>query len=60
MLAMSIAMNVMVAALLVLLGFSVNDTIVIFDRIREISRKGTEKTFRDICNAAMNQTLSRS
>lgn len=49
-----------VAALLVLLGFSVNDTIVIFDRIREISRKGTEKSFRDICNAAMNQTLSRS
>lgn len=49
-----------VAALLVLMGFSVNDTIVIFDRIREHVRKGTEKTFKDTCNAAMNQTLSRT
>ena len=49
-----------VAALMVLLGFSVNDTIVVFDRIRENGRRLTEKSFKEICNISMNQSLSRT
>jgi preprotein translocase SecF subunit len=49
-----------VAALMVLLGFSVNDTIVIFDRIREDTRTIFGKSFKDHCNHAMNMTLSRT
>ena len=49
-----------VAALMVLLGFSVNDTIVVFDRIRENTRQGAGRSFREICNLSMNQSLSRT
>ena len=49
-----------VAALMVLLGYSVNDTIVIFDRIRENARLMPGKSFREICNASMNQSLGRT
>jgi preprotein translocase SecF subunit len=49
-----------VAAMMVMLGFSVNDTIVIFDRIRENGRKITGKTFEEICNISINQSLSRT
>ena len=49
----------MTAAFLTLIGFSVNDTIVIFDRIREIKGKMPHLT-TDIINAAVNQTLSRT
>ncbi|MFP4381108.1 MAG: protein translocase subunit SecD [Candidatus Sumerlaeia bacterium] len=49
-----------VSALLILLGFSVNDTIVIFDRVRENSNSMYGKTFKEICNSAMNNTLSRT
>lgn len=49
-----------VSALLILLGFSVNDTIVIFDRVRENSRSMFGHSFKDICNSAMNRTLSRT
>jgi SecD/SecF fusion protein len=49
-----------VAALMVLLGFSVNDTIVIFDRIRENTRNLFGKTFEEICNLSMNQSLART
>ncbi|MCL5269903.1 MAG: protein translocase subunit SecD [bacterium] len=49
-----------VAALMVLMGFSVNDTIVIFDRIRENTRTMFGKSFGEICNLAMNQSLSRT
>ena len=49
----------MVAAFLTLIGFSVNDTIVIFDRIREIKGKSPVLT-EGIVNAAINQTLSRT
>jgi len=49
-----------VAALLTILGFSVHDTIVIFDRIREnILRKGMGQ-FEDTVNWSLNQTLGRS
>jgi len=49
----------MIAAFLTLIGFSVNDTIVVFDRIREIKGKSPYLTGRMI-NDAINQTLSRT
>jgi SecD/SecF fusion protein len=50
----------MVAAILTIVGFSINDTIVIFDRIREDLRLGIRGSFRDLMNLALNQTLSRT
>jgi SecD/SecF fusion protein len=50
----------MVAAVLTIIGFSINDTIVIFDRIREDLKLGLWGTFREIINRALNQTLSRT
>ncbi|MBI4664499.1 MAG: protein translocase subunit SecD [Verrucomicrobia bacterium] len=50
----------MVAAILTIIGFSINDTIVIFDRIREDLKLGIRGTFKDVINIAVNQTLSRT
>ena len=52
--------STMVAALLTIIGFSINDTIVIFDRIREDLKLGVRGTFREVMNQALNQTLSRT
>ena len=49
-----------VAAILTIIGFSINDTIVIFDRIREDLKLGIRGTFREVMNQALNQTLSRT
>ena len=49
-----------VAAVLTIIGFSINDTIVIFDRIREDLKLGVRGTFSDVINQALNQTLSRT
>lgn len=49
-----------VAALLTVIGYSVNDTIVIFDRIRETFRRTKETGFKKIVNHSINQTLSRT
>lgn len=49
-----------VTALLTTLSFSVHDTIVVFDRIRELSRKHPNSPFEEIANAAVIETLSRS
>ena len=49
-----------VAAVLTIIGFSINDKIVIFDRIREDLKLGVRGTFKDIINLALNQTLSRT
>jgi preprotein translocase subunit SecF len=49
-----------IAALLTLVGFSVNDTIVIFDRIRENLRMHRRSTLYDVTNDSINQTLSRT
>lgn len=49
-----------VAAVLTIIGFSINDTIVIFDRIREDLKLGVRGSFRDLINQALNQTLSRT
>jgi preprotein translocase subunit SecF len=48
------------AAVLAIVGYSVNDTIVIFDRIRENFRKVRNAEPADLMNASINQTLSRS
>jgi SecD/SecF fusion protein len=49
-----------VAAVLTIIGFSINDTIVIFDRIREDLKLGMRGSFRELINQALNQTLSRT
>jgi len=49
-----------VAALLTIVGYSINDTIVIFDRIREDMRLDQRASFIELVNRAMNQTLSRT
>jgi len=49
-----------IAALLTLVGYSMNDTIVIFDRIRENSWLMRKDAFADIVNRSINQTLSRT
>ncbi len=49
-----------VAALLTVIGYSINDTIVVFDRIRENRKKDLKKSLADIINASVNETLSRT
>ncbi len=49
-----------VAALLTLAGYSVNDTIVVFDRIRERGKTLHKLSHEDLMNTAMNETLSRT
>ncbi|MFP5212452.1 MAG: protein translocase subunit SecF [Acidobacteriota bacterium] len=48
------------AALLTIAGYSLNDTIVVFDRIRENLRKERKRDYTDIINASINQTLGRT
>lgn len=49
-----------VAAILTILGYSINGTIVIFDRIRENMAKTKKTSFAEIVNSSINQTLGRS
>jgi preprotein translocase subunit SecF len=49
-----------IAALLTILGYSLNDTVVIFDRIREVLRRYKRMPMVDILNVSINSTLSRS
>jgi len=49
-----------VAGLLTVLGYSLNDTIIIFDRVRENLRKGRKETFYETLNRSINETLPRS
>jgi len=49
-----------IAAFLTLIGYSVNDTVVIFDRIRENMRKNRRKPLIEVMNESINQTLSRT
>ncbi|QQR68430.1 MAG: protein translocase subunit SecF [Alphaproteobacteria bacterium] len=49
-----------VAALLTLAGFSVNDTVVVFDRMREIMRRQRTNDMTKVINDSVNQTLSRT
>jgi preprotein translocase subunit SecF len=49
-----------IAALLTILGYSLNDTVVIYDRIREMLRRFKKLPMPDLLNASVNATLSRS
>jgi preprotein translocase subunit SecF len=49
-----------IAAILTLVGYSMNDTIVVFDRIRENLRLSRRESLPDVVNRAINQTLSRT
>jgi len=48
------------AAILAVIGYSINDTVVVFDRIRENFRKMRKETPEQVINASINQTLSRT
>ena len=49
-----------VAAVLTIVGYSMNDTVVIFDRIRENLKKYSKMSIADLCDLSTNQTLSRT
>jgi SecD/SecF fusion protein len=49
-----------IAAILTVIGFSMNDTVIVFDRIREYSRDMKNETKTNIINRAINDTLSRT
>jgi preprotein translocase SecF subunit len=49
-----------IAAILTIVGYSLNDTVVIFDRIREILRRYKQMPVRDVIDLATNQTLART
>jgi preprotein translocase subunit SecF len=48
------------AAILLVAGYSTNDTVIVFDRIRENRRKFKKMSLKDIINLSVNQTLSRT
>ncbi len=48
------------AAILTIAGYSINDTVVIYDRVREAMRKHRTMPFRELINLALNETLSRT
>jgi preprotein translocase subunit SecF len=48
------------AAILTVIGYSLNDTIIIFDRVRENLRRNRKEPFRDVINRSINETLPRS
>ncbi len=48
------------AAILTIAGYSINDTVVIYDRVRESMRKYRTMPFRELINLALNETLSRT
>ena len=50
----------MVTAFMTVAGYSINDTVVIFDRIRENIRLRRKTGFKDIINMSINQTLGRT
>jgi preprotein translocase subunit SecF len=54
-----LSLNV-IAAILTIAGYSVNDTIVIFDRVRENQKLSRRESLQNIVNTAVNQTLSRT
>ncbi|MFF3885681.1 protein translocase subunit SecD [Streptomyces sp. NPDC001914] len=52
--------GVFLAALLTVIGYSVNDSVVVFDRIRELGRRKVEEPFAGVANRALLQTLPRT
>ena len=51
---------IVITALLTIIGYSVNDTVVVFDRIREQLRHDKRMTFAELCNSAINACLGRT
>ena len=51
---------VTVASFLMVIGYSINDKVVIYDRVRENRRKATREDFETVLNRSLNQTLSRT
>ena len=49
-----------IAALLTIVGYSINDTVIVFDRVRENLRKYKKKDLKDVLNISINETLSRT
>jgi len=49
-----------IAAILTIVGYSINDTVVVYDRVRETLRKFKQMTITDLIDLAVNQTLSRT
>jgi preprotein translocase SecF subunit len=49
-----------IAAILTIIGYSINDTVVVFDRVRENLRKFKTTPLKDVLNLALNETLSRT
>ncbi len=49
-----------IAAILTIVGYSLNDTVVVFDRVRENLRRYKKKALRDVLNLSLNETLSRT
>lgn len=49
-----------IAALLTIVGYSLNDTVVVFDRVRENLRKYKKKPLKEVLNLSINETLSRT
>ena len=49
-----------IAALLTIVGYSLNDTVVVFDRVRENLRKYKKRNLREVLNLSINETLSRT
>ena len=49
-----------IAALLTIVGYSLNDTVVVFDRVRENLKKNSKSQLREILNVSVNETLSRT
>jgi len=49
-----------IAALLTIVGYSINDTVVVFDRVRENLRKYKQKDLKEVLNLSINETLSRT
>ena len=49
-----------IAALLTIVGYSINDTVIVFDRVRENLRKYKQMPLKDVLNMSINETLSRT
>jgi SecD/SecF fusion protein len=49
-----------IAAILTVIGYSMNDTVIVFDRVREFLAGNVKGTFKDVVNSSINTTLSRT
>ena len=49
-----------IAAILTIIGYSINDTIIVYDRIRENSKNAKKLSYSELVNSSLNQTLTRS